>query len=213
MEKKGLPDFFNYKEENTENGYESMQDFFLSWSLRCAKEEYKLVNPLLNEYCRKIVYFLIHGENNLQNSDEYFDLKIDTFPDFKVKNVSTKRQWNRIDLLAEIEVEENEINKKYVLNIENKWYSSIIENQLEKSKSHVEEYYSNADLNGDKIDEIVNLIIFCDHERLDNNENDIQHCINCGYKFLAICDLKRLVKLDSKTNNYLFDEYWLEFHG
>lgn len=42
---KHLPSFFNYKEENADHGYETMQDFFLSWTIRCANEIYKNENP------------------------------------------------------------------------------------------------------------------------------------------------------------------------
>ncbi len=32
-----LPHFFNYNEEGkTDYGYEAMQDFFLSWTIRCS---------------------------------------------------------------------------------------------------------------------------------------------------------------------------------
>ena len=34
-----LPTFFNYSEEKTDNGYETMQDFFLSWIFRCSDEK------------------------------------------------------------------------------------------------------------------------------------------------------------------------------
>ena len=60
----GLPIFFNYDEEGrVDSGYENLQDFFLSWTLRCSNDTYKNVNHKLNNYARKIVFALIYGEN------------------------------------------------------------------------------------------------------------------------------------------------------
>lgn len=83
-----LPLFFNYNEEKTDNGYESIQDFFISWTLRCAAEEYKAENPLLNLYSTRIVYALIFGytDNNGLNIDRK------EIQDFEVINVVTKLQ-------------------------------------------------------------------------------------------------------------------------
>lgn len=44
MNKSKLPLFYNYKEEGTDNGYETVQDFILSWTLRCAVESNSLVD-------------------------------------------------------------------------------------------------------------------------------------------------------------------------
>ena len=44
-----LPKFFNYDEEGrTDNGYETIQDFFLSWTLRCSNLKYQKDNYLLH---------------------------------------------------------------------------------------------------------------------------------------------------------------------
>jgi hypothetical protein len=41
-ETSNLPKFDNYQEEcPCDYGYEVIQDFFLSWTLRCAEDKYK----------------------------------------------------------------------------------------------------------------------------------------------------------------------------
>jgi hypothetical protein len=62
-----LPIFFNYKEEKADHGYETMQDFFLNWTIRCSNESHKNSNPTLYEYARRIVFGLIYGENEIDN--------------------------------------------------------------------------------------------------------------------------------------------------
>src|ERR1044072_115011 len=95
-----LPIFFNYEEEgNTDSGYETIQDFFLSWTLRCSSDDYK-DNSEINFYSRKVLYSLLFGRNRK------LTLTVDfrRFESFKVVEIKTKRQFRGIDLLAEIKV-------------------------------------------------------------------------------------------------------------
>jgi hypothetical protein len=199
----GLPLFFNYKEEGEiDLGYENLQDFFLSWTLRCADYEYKKINPILHEYARKIVFALIYG-NNI-GTEYKLDKAIEN--DFTIKKISTKRQFKRVDLVAEIEIEENSIMKNYVLNIENKWYTKISEGQLEKSKVAIRNEYNQNHV-------IIDFVIFCDEDIITNDSVEEQKCIKNGYKYLSISDLKWHAHMDKNnlTHNALFDEYWFNF--
>jgi len=190
---KSLPVFLNYKEEGTDSGYETIQDFMLSWLLRGAMNQYK--DSQLYEYSRAIAFLLINGEN----VNKEYVLKVNIPDQFEVTDVKTYRQWNKIDLIAEIDTIENNTPKKYVLNIENKWYSKIRVGQLEYSKAKIQDFYAN-----DRI--IINLVIFCDYEVIDDTQIEI--CKENGYKYLTICDIKDIAKINRPTNNYLFDSYW-----
>jgi len=58
-----LPIFFNYKEENADSGYETIQDLFLSWTLRCAEENNENSEyHNLNEYSKRVLLNLIFGD-------------------------------------------------------------------------------------------------------------------------------------------------------
>lgn len=124
-----LPPFFNYREEKVkvDAGYEALQDFFISWTIRLSETKYNNLNPKLNEYARKIVYGLIFCETL-----ERYEINID---DFKVDEVEVFRQYKTIDLIAIITYTLNNKNHKVVLNIENKWYSNIGNGQLEKCRN------------------------------------------------------------------------------
>lgn len=185
-----LPIFFNYKEENTDNGYETIQDLFLSWTLRCAVENKgDFEFPNLVEYSKRILLNLIFDNIIPKN--------------VSIKSVKTKRQWKLIDLLVEVKIDLDGKTKDYVLNIENKWYTSIRNGQLEKSKEAIIKKYSTKKYN------LINLIILPDFEKLDNNLINIADKLN--YKIKIIQEIKEKADMNKKTNNYLFDEYWFKF--
>jgi len=203
-----LPKFFNYKGEDTDNGYETIQDFYLSWMLRCADDKYKILNSKIHEYAKRTVFLLFYGQNNKDNNRFEIDNKyeIDSIMDneFRVLKVETWRQWKSIDLIAEIDIEVNNNLEKYVFNIENKWYTRIGNSQLETYKKIIEDEYRS------KNNTIINFVIFCDDEILYKDSNQIQKCKDNGYKFLTIGDVIMLSKMKEKgvTGNALFDEYW-----
>ena len=195
-----LPIFFNYDEEGpTDSGYEAIQDFFLSWTLRCSNEAYMTDNLLINLYSKKILYALLYG----QNTKSTLAVDFNRFESFKVLELKTKRQFKRIDLLAQIKVQIDDKIENYILNIENKWYSSIRENQLYE---YIQIVQQNFDLTDTKL---VNVVIFCDEAILKKDISQIEKCLQHKYKFTNIVELAELAQIwDNETGNYLFDEYW-----
>lgn len=187
-----LPSFFKSKDENKlDLGYENLQDFFLSWTLRCAEENYNSVNPILQDYAKKILFKLIFDNPNAN----YF-----------VKEVKAWRQVNQIDLLLEVYLlDNNNKSHNYVLNIENKWYTNISDTQLIKYSEYIKSEYSNSDFI------VKNIVIFCDSEKLKDGLN-IQKAMISNYSITTVEDLKDVIgKL--KTENHLFDEYWFKFYS
>ena len=193
-----LAPFFNYREEFTDNGYESIQDFFLSWTIRCAAEAYQPENSVLNHYARKILFALMFGKTE----DGEMKINSSSFESFKVFSVTTKRQLALIDLVAEVKYSINGNLKECVLSIENKWYSGIRQFQLEKSFEFIRQIYNC---------EIIDIVLFCDYEKI--SEDVISHCFNNKYKYMTVPDLKDFseIAFESPTKNELFDEYWLNF--
>ena len=195
-----LPMFFNYKEENTDNGYESMQDFFISWTLRCAVEHLKNENPVLQGYAKKMVYFLLYS--NDEKNNELLERYQNDF--FEITKISTKRQFGLIDLFVEIDykINSNDV-QRCVFNIENKWYSGIRNQQLEKSAEFIKNGYDCT---------IINIVLFCDYEKI--TDEVVLHCRNNNYKCLTVEELKDFsgIRFEEPSNNDIFDEYWLNFY-
>jgi hypothetical protein len=197
-----LPKFSNYKEEGkVDQGYEALQDFFMSWTLRCSLEKHAEDNLLLNEYAKKILFALLFGNN--QNNE--FKVTFSDFDKFKVIDINTKRQFKRIDLLAEINVEYFGKTKKYILNIENKWYSNLGYGQLANYKKEIEEHYDSEEHS------IVNVVIYTDEEKIKKDSNILKECQINAYKLTNIDELKGIIEVYEKgeTGNYLFDEFWI----
>ncbi len=99
---------------------ELSQDAFIAWLIQWADDSCSDDNPALCEAGKRFVKKLI--------SLQYADVEID------VKNAWADRQWENIDILAEV-------NNEYVLIIEDKINTDEHDNQLERYKEIVEASY------------------------------------------------------------------------
>jgi len=201
MEVNSLPIFLNYEEEGrVDQGCEALQDFFISWTLRCAMEKFRKDNFLLNSYSKSILLALLFGYN-IESEYCYENTDNETI---KVKSVKTKRQLGGIDLIAEIEIENNGTIEHYILSIENKWYAKLGLNQLERYSEVVK---ANYDLTEKRL---VQVLIYCDSEIHGKDKTILERCVKSGYKCTDIESLKVLIGMKEKglTMNFMFDEYW-----
>ena len=206
-QKDKLPRFF--EKENIGYGYEAIQDFYLSWTMRSAQLEYENVNIRLHEYAKKMIYALLMGSNN-----DHLDFILpQAMPaDFELLKVTVHRQhFGYIDVVADLEVRLNGEDVRFILNIENKWYGDISEHQLPKAKKAIEDHYKAENVR------LLHLVIFCDYEKIKGGVQDNlnkQRCQEHGYTLLTICDLQEFMGIEpkdasSETGNALFDEYWV----
>lgn len=99
---------------------ELSQDAFVTWLLQGADDSYLLENKELcnaeKEFIKKLISLKFNSEN------------------IAIKKVKAERQWANIDIWAEI-------NGEYILIIEDKVNTTEHDNQLERYKTTVEEYY------------------------------------------------------------------------
>ena len=114
------------------HGYEAMLDYQISWLLRLAKEE---KNDWLHEIARSVLFKLIEKEND---------------SDVKINRVEVWKQWERIDLIAEIEIEVNNQTERHLVVIENKAYTLIHDDQLTRYTYTVNSYYHDKGRNSYK---------------------------------------------------------------
>ena len=184
-----LPQFFNYDENKVDAGYEALHDFFLSWTLRCAVDDYATFENKVQHYSKRILLHLLF-ENE--------------FTLCKIISVKTKKQLGYIDLLVEVTLQtETDELKEYVLNIENKWYSNVLDSQLKKYSQVLSDIYSNSKA------EIVSVVLFPDHLKLEENR---EICEKYDYRMETFEVLKMLFENESYTENDLFDEFWFKFY-
>jgi len=202
-----LPKFFNYNEEDTNNGYESIQDFFISWAIRCAVESIettKECDKLVHDYSKRILYALIYGKNE---NGEITIPSYEDAPKLEVIDVKTYRQWNRIDLLAEVTIQRDQKEELIILNIENKWYSNLHLHQLLNAVEYVKNAYPHV-----KEENIRNIVLFCDEEK---QTQYFDFCQQNGYLFLSAGYLITHGEPiePERTKNTLFDTYWFDGWG
>lgn len=108
---------------------EIVMDYVMSWSLRHAvtnKDSEK--TPQLHLYCRYMLGKLLDLA--------YEDIRT-------VESVKVWKEWQNIDLCVEAIVETQKGKKHFALLIENKYYSKLHDNQLQRYKAVFEAYYKN----------------------------------------------------------------------
>ena len=200
------PSFFHYpKKLATDYGFETLQDFMLSWTFRWAEKKYALSNPNIYEYSRKILFGLILGIRPERYNGKNLIVP-DNFPNnFEVEKVEVYRQWKQIDLIVEIDILFNNERSQYVLNIENKWYTNISEGQLERAAKYTFEEYAPNRI-------IKNYVIYCDNCKI--TESLFKQCYQADFTLISVEDLQQIAGMDSEhatlTASDLFDEYWLK---
>lgn len=99
---------------------ELSQDAFIAWLLQWASPKFKELDKVLHE-CGKAFLFLIMGYN----------------PEKSVENIEVGRQWDYVDVWAEIFFTDN---TKTLLVIEDKTFTGEHSNQLSRYKKQVQDY-------------------------------------------------------------------------
>lgn len=179
-----LPSFFS--DDSTTFKVEEVIDYFLSWTIRCADDAYS-ENKLVNQYAKMILSKLVFNNQNSLNNR-------------KVRNIQTWKQWRNIDICVQLEIDD----QKLALIIENKMYSSIRENQLQKYKQIAEDFYV------DRPEYELNFIFIRPDYEHENKYNEKDVCLNQGYNYFNIVELQELLP-NELTNNQLFDEFWFDW--
>ncbi len=162
---------------------ETVLDYILSWTLRRASDVYSNEKPILYQYCRRILFKLLDIEYNEH---------------IRIKSVETWKQWNRIDLHANIELEENGIIKHHAVLIENKAYTHVHDNQLNRYKQIFEETYDHSQWT------LHYVLITCLDEVPEAMEEE---CRNAGFKYYPLLDVFSNEQEESESD--LFNEFWL----
>ena len=180
-----------------DHGLEAILDYELSWVLRmAADEDCKMNQPKLFHQCQHILFKL---------------LKIDYPNNIMVKKVHVWKQWSYIDLVADIYLEENNVEKLHVLMTEDKAYTPMSAKQRDKYPDTVREAYDNypryAEYRG-KYD-LHKVLVTCFSS--DPNEKGYQAYLDfvkdTDWRVLSIDDLPDW-NVDELTESDLFNDFW-----
>lgn len=170
-------------------GYEAMLDFQMSWLLRIAKEHPSKTKQELHKVARKVLFKLINKEDRLE---------------YKIKRVKVWKQWEHIDVIAEIELEFNTQIERHLVVIEDKAYTLIHDDQLTRYEHTVNSYYRDKTYN-----KHYWVISFFDKEEKCFNDLMAQ-CKGTDWKPLSFYEV--IGWKDGEfpdTESDLFNEFWL----
>ena len=130
-----MPQFMRDNSQNDGHA-EPIMDYVISWCLRRADVICKDEKPILYSHCRFMLAML---------------LGLSDYSNLLFRDVKVWKQWNKIDLRVEVDVEQMGKITKYALLIENKYYTGLHDttdtdgkkrNQLEVYKKEFDAHYN-----------------------------------------------------------------------
>jgi CO dehydrogenase/acetyl-CoA synthase alpha subunit len=176
-----LPSFFIDASDAIK--YEETIDFYMSWTIRCADLKHQQTNKKVYDAARRILAKLV---------------QINYADGLLFSNIQVWKQHQHIDLWVELMVHD----KAYTLIIENKMYSEIHSNQLNRYQKLAEKHYK------DDPERIIKYALLKPDYEL--NEQDKKLKIVSDFHYFRLEELAdSLEKI--KTGNHLFDEFWFNW--
>lgn len=172
---------------------EIVMDYVLSYSLRMAEDKYS-VKPKLNKACRKMLERLLDKDLN----------------GYAVTSVEVWKEWNRIDLVVDVIIQQNNDIEHHAILIENKYYTGLHDsldvdgakrNQLEVYKKKFDAHYMSDSTNWQTHYKLITCI-----ER--NESSFCMYDIAPSFGFDVIT-FEELVDKVKDTESDIFNEFWL----
>ena len=189
--------FFMHDDSTNNQGYEHMLDFQMSWVMRvAANREIKEKNPVLHKRCFDILMKLI-GK---------------TYQDHvEVMSVKVLKQWKRIDVHAEIVITCNGHDEKHLVVLEDKAYTKIHDDQLNRYEEIINNKYDWDDSLKDFVKHFW-VITFFGYDKTGDYEEDywilksMCDAANAKWQLLSYEDI---LDDDSPTGSEHFDDFWI----
>lgn len=198
MIKEEMPKLMN--DSSDKDGHaEPVMDYVISWCLRRAQSICKTEKPILYSKCRFMLSKLL-------------DLDILNIGSVEFKRVEVWKQWENIDLFVEVDAVINNIEKKYAILIEDKFYSKLrstkdidgkSRNQLEVYKKKFENYYKEQN----EVRELKYALITC-IERNDKNFKQYNIANQFGFNVFSFYEL---LEDEIQTESEIFNEFWFRW--
>ena len=192
---------FMVDETESDGSAEPIIDYVLSWCIRRADERCSKEKPILYNQCRQILGTL---------------LEISVTDNVVFHNVKVWKQWMRIDLSVELDVEIDGKVTKHAILIENKYYAGLREiinsnrerkNQLEAYKEIFEAHYKLEESKGRNWEKHYALVTCIKNE--DPKFAIYNVADNFGFKKYYIKELLGEKNADKPlSESDLFNEFW-----
>ncbi len=190
-----MPSLFMNDDSEGDHGKESMLDYQLSYLLRLAN-----TCEFGDEFAKRVLMKLI-GETPQILSHGFVE-------NLSVESVKVWKQWQRIDLIAEVEADCGSGMKKHVVVVENKAYTGIHDDQLSRYAETIEDYYKGQDV------QIHYWVITFFDSDTENYEAIANQCKEAkgNWKCTSFEDLIDLTEEERQkgTYNQIIDEFWIK---
>ena len=178
-----------------DHGLEAILDYELSWVLRMVVDkECRENKPRLYHQCRHILFTLIGMSDS---------------PDINIKVVEVWKQWNRMDLVADVYMEINGKKELHVILAENKAYTMMKQNQRDDYPRDIKDEYDTnlryKDYRDYKLHQVL-VTCFCT-----DDENYLQQAEFINGTDWSIKSVEELPdwSAEEQTESDLFNEFWL----
>ena len=189
-----MPSLFMNDDSEGNHGKETMLDYQLSYLLRIANT-YEYGEELAKRVLMKLI----------EESPSYIQGFIENL---RIEDVKVWKQWQRIDLIAEVEADCGSGMETHVIVIENKAYTYIHVDQLSRYSEIVEDYYKDKDV----------LIHYWVISFFDNESEEYAAIVNqCKdakgrWKCISFDELVDLTEQERRigTLNTILDEFWIK---
>lgn len=192
-----MPSLFMTDDSEGDHGKEAMLDYQLSYLLRVAN-----TNEKGNELAKRVLMKLI-GET--PRMDSYGRVE-----NLSIESVNVWKQWQYIDLIAEVKADCGSGTKRHVVVVENKAYTRVHDDQLSRYADIVEEYYKEKDV---QIHYWVITFYDSDYDS-ESFEAIANQCTKAkgDWKCLSFEDLIDLTEEERQkgTGNIILDEFWIK---
>ena len=186
--------FMNDQSES-DHGLESILDYELSWALRMAADKECQENkPRLYHQCRHILFTLM----GLSDS-----------PEINIEVVEVWKQWNYIDLVADVYLSINGKKELHVILVENKAYTKMTEHQRDVYPEVIQDEYKTNPRYKDYRDyRLHQVLVTCFST---DNDKYLQRAAFIKGTDWSIKSVEELPDWTAKeqTESDLFNEFWL----
>lgn len=176
------------------HGVETILDYQLSWVLRCAADRnLSSEKPELYHQCITIFMHLIDPDKAMAGKN------------VSIESVKVWKQWEKIDLIANIIIKVNGVEERHVLVIEDKAYTHMTEHQRDDYPELVKSEYDGYD---DWKGYHLHLCVVTCHSWGDGGNEAIEElCKGSGWRVIAMENLPDW-NAGSPTESDLFNEFW-----
>ena len=189
--------FFMCDDSNNNHGYEHMLDFQMSWIMRvAASKECSQHNFILYKRCFDVLMKLI--EKTINDKVE-------------VISINVWKQWKRIDVLANIIIKCNDLEERHVVVIENKAYTKIHNDQLNRYEKTINEEYDKNDFLKDitKHFWVITLSGLNESGEYDDNYWELKSMCYSAHADWKLLSYDEILDDNTPTGSEHFDDFWI----